>query len=33
MMTPELSNLVQWGVEGEHYTVENGFAVVGEDAR
>ena len=32
MMTPEYSNLVQWGVEGEHYTVENGFAVVGEDA-
>ncbi len=31
MMTPEYSNLVQWGVEGEHYTVENGFAVVGED--
>ena len=31
MMTPEFSNLVQWGVEGEHYTVENGFAVVGEN--
>ncbi|QUW21567.1 extracellular solute-binding protein [Sporosarcina sp. Marseille-Q4063] len=31
MMTPEFSNLAQWGVEGEHYTVENGFAVVGDD--
>lgn len=31
MMTPELSNLVQWGVEGEHYTVDDGFAVVGDD--
>lgn len=28
MMTPELSNLVQWGVEGEHYTVEDGYAVI-----
>ena len=32
MMTPELSNLVQWGVEGEHYTVEDGYAVIGDDA-
>jgi putative aldouronate transport system substrate-binding protein len=31
MMTPEYANLIQWGIEGEHYTVENGFAVVGED--
>ena len=31
MMTPEFSNLTQRGVEGEHYTVENGFAVVSED--
>lgn len=31
MMTPELSNLAQWGIEGEHYTVEDGFAVVDED--
>ena len=31
MMTPEFSNLVQWGVEGEHYTVENNFAVVGDN--
>lgn len=31
MMTPELSNLVQWGVEGDHYKVEDGFAVVSED--
>ena len=31
MMTPELSNLVQWGVEGEHYTVVDGFAVIGDN--
>lgn len=31
MMEPELSNLVQWGVEGEHYTVEDGYAVIDED--
>lgn len=31
MMTPEFANLVQWGVEGEHYTVEDGFAVIDDD--
>lgn len=30
MMTPELANLVQWGVEGEHYTIEDGYAVISE---
>lgn len=27
MMTPEIANLVAWGIEGETYTVENGKAV------
>lgn len=31
MMTPELSNLVQWGVEGEHYSIVDGYAVIVED--
>lgn len=31
MMTPELSNLVQWGVEGEHYTIVDGYAVIDSD--
>jgi len=26
LMTPELANLLQWGVEGRHYTLENGKA-------
>ncbi|MEK5442729.1 MULTISPECIES: extracellular solute-binding protein [unclassified Fredinandcohnia] len=28
LMTPEGSNLVYWGIEGEHYTVENGEVVI-----
>ncbi len=31
LMTPELANLVQWGIEGEHYEVVDGFAEVSED--
>lgn len=31
MMTPEFSNLLQWGVEGEHYTVEDGYVIANED--
>lgn len=31
MMTPELANLVQWGTEGEHYTVVDGYAVIDSD--
>ncbi|MCM2676288.1 extracellular solute-binding protein [Alkalicoccobacillus plakortidis] len=26
LMEPELANLITWGVEGEHYTVEDGMA-------
>ncbi|TLS49222.1 extracellular solute-binding protein [Paenibacillus antri] len=31
LMTPELANLLHWGVEGVHYTVENGKAVPSDD--
>lgn len=31
MMTAEFANLVQWGVEGEHYTVEDGYAVIDDN--
>lgn len=31
MMTPELSNLAKWGIEDEHYTLEDGFAVQTDD--
>lgn len=31
MMTPELANLVQWGIEGEHYEVVDGFAEISDD--
>ncbi|WP_100407620.1 extracellular solute-binding protein [Bacillus solitudinis] len=27
LMTPEIANLTQWGIEGEHYSVEDGGAV------
>lgn len=31
LMDPELSNLIYWGVEGEHYTTKDGGAVPTED--
>ena len=31
MMDPELSNLIYWGIEGEHYTVKDGGAIPTED--
>lgn len=31
MMTPELANLLYWGIEGEHYTVKDGRAVPSDD--
>ncbi|GGH19003.1 extracellular solute-binding protein [Paenibacillus segetis] len=31
MMTPEVSNLMYWGIEGIHYTVEDGKAKAGDD--
>ncbi|AOZ93096.1 extracellular solute-binding protein [Paenibacillus crassostreae] len=31
MMTPEISNLMYWGIEGTHYTVEDGKAKPAED--
>ncbi|MCI3923573.1 extracellular solute-binding protein [Paenibacillus sp. TRM 82003] len=31
LMSPELANLVYWGVEGEHYTVQDGRAVPVDD--
>jgi len=31
MMTPEISNLIYWGVEGDHYTVEDGKAKTSND--
>ncbi len=31
LMTPELANLLHWGVEGVHYRVENGKAVPFDD--
>jgi putative aldouronate transport system substrate-binding protein len=33
LMAPENSNLIYWGVEGEHYTVEDGGAVPHEDTK
>lgn len=32
MMEPEIANTVYWGLEGEHYTVEDGKAVATEDS-
>lgn len=31
LVTPELSNAIYWGVEGEHYTVKDGKALPSED--
>lgn len=31
MMTPELANLAKWGIEDEHYTVQDGYAVQTDD--
>lgn len=31
MMTPEVANLMYWGIEGVHYTVEDGKAKPGDD--
>lgn len=31
LMTPEIANLIYWGIEGEHYTVEDGKAVPIDD--
>jgi|SRR5690625_3227102 len=31
MMTPEIANLFYWGVEGEHYTLEDNKAVITDD--
>jgi putative aldouronate transport system substrate-binding protein len=34
LMTPEFANLLYWGIEGEHYTVEDGKAVpIGDQAK
>lgn len=33
MMSPELSNVVQWGIEGEHYMLNNGSVVPSEDTK
>ncbi|SFT05024.1 extracellular solute-binding protein [Paenibacillus sp. BC26] len=32
LMTPEVANVMFWGIEGKHYTVENGKAKVTEDS-
>ena len=32
LMEPEIANLLNWGIEGEHYTVEDGMAVPVEDS-
>jgi len=32
MMTPEVANLMYWGIEGTHYTVVDGMAKVAEDS-
>ncbi|CAM4057158.1 sugar ABC transporter substrate-binding protein [Lederbergia lenta] len=32
LMSPEISNLAFWGIEGEHYTVEDGKALASENA-
>ncbi len=31
MMTPKIANLMFWGIEGRHYTIEDGKAVESED--
>jgi len=31
LMEPELANLLRWGIEGEHYTIQNGSAVPIDD--
>ncbi|OUM95470.1 MAG: ABC transporter substrate-binding protein [Thermobacillus sp. ZCTH02-B1] len=31
LMSPELANLIYWGIEGEHYTLEDGLVVPSED--
>ncbi|MBB6632853.1 extracellular solute-binding protein [Cohnella thailandensis] len=33
LMSPELANLLQWGVEGEHYTVVDGLAKAVDDKK
>ncbi|TLS49221.1 extracellular solute-binding protein [Paenibacillus antri] len=33
LMSPELANLIYWGVEGEHYTMEGGKVVPIEDTK
>ncbi|GGG16452.1 extracellular solute-binding protein [Paenibacillus abyssi] len=33
LMSPELANLIYWGVEGEHYTMEEGKVVPIEDTK
>jgi putative aldouronate transport system substrate-binding protein len=31
LVTPEISNMIFWGIEGEHYTVQDGGALNSED--
>lgn len=33
LMSPELSNVVQWGIEGEHYTLQDNHVVPSEDTK
>ncbi|WP_090928873.1 extracellular solute-binding protein [Salibacterium qingdaonense] len=33
LMTRETANLISWGIKGEHYTVEDGKAVMTEDSQ
>lgn len=33
LMDPEIANLIYWGVEGEHYAMENGKVVPSEDVQ
>lgn len=33
LMSPELANLVKWGIEGKHYTLENGLVVKNSDTK
>ncbi|WP_100406455.1 extracellular solute-binding protein [Bacillus solitudinis] len=33
LMKPEIANILIWGIEGEHYTVQNGKAKISEDRR
>ncbi|MCA0757108.1 extracellular solute-binding protein [Paenibacillus sp. N4] len=33
LMTPELANLIYWGIEGEHHTINNGKVVPNEDTK